>query len=169
MKSGTPLPMLFAFLTFWMTSLAMLMVLPSNMTEPASVRITLDFPLAAARAMQAANPSLRFCFVSGRSADPTEHRRSLFARIKGRAERQLAELGLPLFVSRPGYIRPTALSKTRQDFARFLAPIGTLLGLLNADYSANCDQLAHCLLDVAKHGSDHSLLVNSELRGWQMR
>ncbi len=25
------------------------------------------------------------------------------------------------------------------------------------------------LLDVAKHGADHSLLVNSELRAWRMR
>jgi len=25
------------------------------------------------------------------------------------------------------------------------------------------------LLDAAKHGADHSLLVNSELRAWRMR
>ncbi len=137
--------------------------------EAAYIRTTFDMPLAAARAMQAANPALRFCFVSGRGADPTEQRRSLFARIKGRAERQLALLGLPLFVFRPAYIRPTAASGPRQDFARWLAPIGSLLRLLSADNAIDCDQLARCLLDVAKHGADHSLLVNSELRAWRMR
>jgi uncharacterized protein YbjT (DUF2867 family) len=137
--------------------------------ETAYIRTTLDVPLAAARAMHAANPEMRFCFVSGRSADPTEQRRSLFARIKGRAERQLAQVGLPLFVFRPGYIRPTAVSGPRKDLARFQAPIGTLLALFNADYAVDCDQLARCLLDVAKHGADHALLVNRELRTWSAR
>ncbi|WP_431289093.1 epimerase [Roseateles chitinivorans] len=133
------------------------------------VRITLDYPLAAARALQAMNPHLRFCFVSGRSADPTEQRRSLFARIKGRAERQLAETGLPVFVFRPGYIRPTAVSGARKDFARFLAPVGSLLSLFSADYAVDCDQLARALLDVARRGTDHPLILNSELRAWPAR
>jgi uncharacterized protein YbjT (DUF2867 family) len=135
----------------------------------AYTRVTLDYPLAAARAMFAANSHLRFCFVSGRSADPTERRRSLFARIKGRAERRLSELGGPLFVFRPGYIRPTARSGPRKDLARFLAPVGTLLSLLGADYSVDCDQLARCLLDVAKHGASRMVLVNSQLRAWPVR
>jgi uncharacterized protein YbjT (DUF2867 family) len=130
---------------------------------------TVDFPLAAARAMHAANPHMRFCFVSGRSADPTEQRRSLFARMKGRAERLLADVGLPIFIFRPGYIRPTAVSGPRKDFARFLAPIGALVALLGDEYAIDCDQLARCLLDVAQHGAQHSLLVNSELRAWSER
>jgi uncharacterized protein YbjT (DUF2867 family) len=137
--------------------------------EAAYIRTTVDVPLAAARAMHDANPNLRFCFVSGRSADPTEQRRSLFARIKGRAERKLAEVGLPLFIFRPGYIRPTAISGSRKDLARFLAPVGTLLSLFSADYAIDCDRLAYCLLDVAQHGADHALLVNSELRAWPVR
>ncbi|RKU01296.1 epimerase [Burkholderia sp. Nafp2/4-1b] len=135
----------------------------------AYMRVTLDYPLAAARAMFAANPRLRFCFVSGRSADPTEQRRSLFACIKGRAERQLSELDAPIFIFRPGYIRPTARSGPRKDLARFLAPVGALFSLLGADYSVDCDQFARCLLDVAKHGADRALLVNSELRAWPMK
>lgn len=134
--------------------------------EEEYIRITHDYALAAAMAMHAANPHLRFCFVSGRSADPTERRSSLFARIKGRTERQLAELGGPVFVFRPGYIRPTARSGPRKDLARLFAPIGAFVSLFNDDFSVDCDQLARCLLDVAKHGADHSLLTNSELRGW---
>ena len=46
------------------------------------VVITHDYAVAAAAAMIAANPRLRFCFVSGRSADPTEKASQLYARIK---------------------------------------------------------------------------------------
>ncbi len=130
------------------------------------VRITLDYTLAAARAMYAANPHLRFCFLSGRGADPTEQRSTLFARIKGRTERELAQLQRPLFVFRPGYIRPTARSGPRKDFARFFAPVGTVLSWLSRDFSVDCDQLASCLLDVAKHGAGQGLLTNHEIRNW---
>ncbi len=135
--------------------------------KDAYVRITLDYALAAARAMRAYNPLMRFCFVSGRSADPTEQRAALYAKIKGRTERRLGELDGPLFVFRPGYIRPTARSGPRKDLARLLAPIGSLLSLFSADYSIDCDQLAYCLLDVAKYGADHGLLTNGELRAWK--
>jgi uncharacterized protein YbjT (DUF2867 family) len=137
--------------------------------KEAYTRITLDYAVAAARAMYASNPAMRFCFVSGRSADPTERRPSLQAKIKGRSERKLGELGGPLFVFRPGYIRPTARTGPRKDFARLLAPIGAMLSLLGDDYSVDCDQLASCLLDVAKYGADHPLLINKELRSWQAR
>jgi uncharacterized protein YbjT (DUF2867 family) len=133
------------------------------------VRVTLHYPLAAARAMRAANPHLRFCFVSGRSADPTERKRSLFARIKGRAERELGESGIPLFIFRPGYIRPTVRTGPRRDAARLLAPVGALFSLLGADYSVDGDRLAACLLDVAKHGADRGLLLNVDLRAWKGR
>jgi uncharacterized protein YbjT (DUF2867 family) len=130
-------------------------------------RITLDYAVAAAKAMYASNPQMKFCFVSGRSADPTEQRSSLQAKIKGRTERKLAELGGLLFVFRPGYIRPTARTGPRKDFARLLAPIGAIFSLFGEDYSVDCDKLAYCLLDVAKYGADHTLLVNREFLNWK--
>lgn len=139
----------------------------TQVREAEYIRITLDYALAAARAMYAANPQLRFCFLSGRGADPDEQQKTLFARIKGRAERQLAELGRPVFVFRPAYIRPTALSGPRKDLARFFTPIGSLISLFSKDFSVDCDQLARCLLGVAQHGSNVTLLENRAIRDWQ--
>ncbi|KAG9574253.1 hypothetical protein KCV01_g18305, partial [Aureobasidium melanogenum] len=157
--SGTPL-------TEYDACIWCLGVSQTQVDKESYVRITLDYTLAAAQAMYAANPSLRFCFVSGRSADPTEKSTSLFAKIKGRTERLLGELNGPLYIFRPGYIRPTARSGPRKDFARWLGFIGSLIALFDADKAVDCDQLAHCLIDIAKHGADHSLLVNSEIRSW---
>lgn len=136
--------------------------------EASYKRITLDYAMAAAKAMYAANPALRFCFVSSRSADPTEQRSSLQAKIKGRTERRLAQLGGPLFIFRPGYIRPTAHSGPRKDLGRLLAPIGALISLLGEDYSVDCDQFARCLLAIAKDGADHVLFLNREVRSWDL-
>lgn len=128
------------------------------------IRITHDYARAAAEAMYSDNPYLRFCFVSGRSADPTEKRRSLYAKIKGRTERSLGKLSGPLYIFRPGYIRPTKCTGPRKDFARFLAPIGSFISLFDEDYSVDGDQLASCLLAVAKQGADKTLFTNLNIR-----
>ena len=74
------------------------------------VRITFDYAVAAANAMFTASPGLRFCFLSARGADQTERTPVRFARIKGRTERALDELGGRVFHFRPAYIAPTARS-----------------------------------------------------------
>jgi len=131
-------------------------------------RITVDYPIAAAAALFATSPWLRFCFVSGRSADPSGKNPALFARVKGRAERRLSELGGQVFSFRPGYIRPSASSVERKDLGRLLAPIAALIGRFTDDFSVDCDQLARCLLDVAKHGSDQDPLINRAIRTWAL-
>lgn len=138
-----------------------------GVTEAEYTKITCDYTVAGATAMLAANPALRFCFVSGRNADPTEKSSKLFGRIKGRTERKLSELSERAVQFRPGYIRPTKTSGPRRDLARFFAPIGTLMGLFTPDFSVDCDQLARCLLDVAKQGSSQPVLENAAIRTWR--
>ena len=132
------------------------------------VKITHDYAVAAAAAMIAANPNLRFCFVSGRSADPTEKASQLQARIKGRTERTLSEkYPRNVVIFRPGYIKPSRQSGPRKDFARFAAPIAAVMGLFIKDFSVDCDQLARCLLGIAKNGTDRTLLDNRAIIDWR--
>jgi uncharacterized protein YbjT (DUF2867 family) len=131
------------------------------------VRITLDYTRAGAAAMWAATPKLRFCFVSGRGADPTEQSRVLFAGIKGRAERMLSEMNPHTLIFRPAYIRPTARTGRPRGFARYFTPVGNLITRFDPDFSVDCDQLAACLLDVAKNGAAATLFDNQAIRLWQ--
>lgn len=131
------------------------------------VVITHDYAVAAAEAMITANPHMRFCFVSGLSADPSEKASQLQARIKGRTERSLSERHpRNVFVFRPGYIKASRQSGPRKDFARFAAPIAAVMGLFIRDFSVDCDQLARCLLGVAKGGGDRRLLDNRAILDW---
>jgi uncharacterized protein YbjT (DUF2867 family) len=126
----------------------------------------LDYSLAAATALRAAQPGLRFCFVSGRGADPGEKAGALHRDIKGCAERRLFELGREIYTFRPAYIRPTRATGPRRDVARFLAPTGSLLAWWDEDLAVDCDRLAACLLDVAKHGAGERVLENRAIRTW---
>lgn len=137
-----------------------------SLSDREYAEVTVDYAVAAARALFAANQRARFCFVSGRSADPEERSKLLFARVKGRAERELHALGGEVYVFRPGYIQPTRKSGSRKDGARFFQPIGAMFAWLAPQLAVGCDQLAACLLDVASHGAGERLLLNPTLRTW---
>jgi uncharacterized protein YbjT (DUF2867 family) len=137
----------------------------AGIDEAEYIKITLDYTLAAARALYAASPHARFLLVTGRSSDPDEQGKSLFSRIKGRSERQLTELAPSnAFVFRPGYIRPTERSVPRKDIGRFFAPIFGVIDSFTDNLSIDCDALAHALLAVAKKGSTEHLFGNAAMK-----
>jgi len=73
------------------------------------IRITHDFPVAAAKAMSGLSDQFNFVYVSGEGADPTEKGRALFAKIKGRTETALLNISssqpsLNIYNVRPGAI-----------------------------------------------------------------
>lgn len=150
----------------WDACIWCLGVSQTAVSEARYVEITHDYAVRAASAMFAANPNMRFCFVSGRGADPTEQATRLFGRIKGRTERALAVLSPRVTSFRPAYIKPTRATGPRRDAARYLAPIGTVLSWISDDLSVDCDQLARCLIGVARHGSLAPMLDNRAIRAW---
>jgi uncharacterized protein YbjT (DUF2867 family) len=69
-------------------------------------QITHDYVLACARVAAIANPSIRFCFVSGHGASATSAQP--WARVKAETEHDLdAMFGSRLTIFRPGYVYPS--------------------------------------------------------------
>jgi hypothetical protein len=96
-------------------------------TEAEYHTITVDYAVAAAKAMIAANKNFSFHFISGRRADQTMKSSVLFARVKGEAEVELSKLGVPnLLIWRPGMILP--LHPKIGSEATFTYKVGTTLG-----------------------------------------
>jgi uncharacterized protein YbjT (DUF2867 family) len=109
----------------------------SGMTEARYTLMTYEYTLAAARVLHARNPAMRFCFVSGAGANDTDKRSSMWARVKGKTENALREVGFKeVVVFRPAFIRALRGSKPRGLLYRMLylllglfLPIFRLLGL----------------------------------------
>jgi uncharacterized protein YbjT (DUF2867 family) len=57
-----------------------------GMTEDDYRHVTYDLTMAAARSLHRLNPKLAFIYVSGAGTDSTEAGRSMWARVKGKAE-----------------------------------------------------------------------------------
>jgi uncharacterized protein YbjT (DUF2867 family) len=78
-----------------------------GMKEDKYTHITYDTTLAFAKALLAYNPNMVFTYVSGSHTDSSEKGRSMWARVKGKTENDLAKLGFKgEYNFRPGIMLP---------------------------------------------------------------
>ncbi len=79
----------------------------AGLTEARYAEVTHDYTVAAARVLREQSPGLCFVFVSGTGADETDKGRTMWARVKGRAENAILGMGFAdAVVFRPAMIRP---------------------------------------------------------------
>ncbi|KAK7063932.1 ARM repeat-containing protein [Favolaschia claudopus] len=123
------------------------------------IRITYDYPLAAAKAFSTLSKDRKFNFVYVSGADQTEKTFTLFGKIKGRAELALRKLPsessystLRVFNVRPGFVDPSPLADKREQSALIRFSHAVLTPLLRALAPSNvspADVLAQVLVDLA--------------------
>jgi len=132
----------------------------TQVSKPEYIRITYDYPLAAAKAFStlSENNKFNFVYVSGEGADPTEKGATLFSKIKGRAEVALRALpstpsysALNIFNVRPGYVDPPAEQRSSLSLTkRVLTGVaGPIFRVLAPDRVSPADSLANVLVDLA--------------------
>ena len=79
----------------------------AGMSEEEYTRVTYDLTMAAAEPLARLNPGMTFIFVSGAGTDSTERGRTMWARVKGRAENALLRMPFKAaYMFRPGIIQP---------------------------------------------------------------
>ncbi len=124
--------------------------------------ITFDYTMAAAKAMLAANPNITFIFLSGMGADTTEKSKTIFARVKGKAENALLKLPFKrLHSARPGGIVPVN-PKKKMPWVQ-TALLRAMLFLM-PKYAIDTVQLAKAMINLAKRGHKDFILENQALK-----
>lgn len=137
----------------------------SQVSKAKYEEITYGYALAAAKAIQQANPSMAFIFVSGAGADSTEQSRTLFARIKGKAENALKKLGMStLYIARPGGIKPVHQNPNAPFIYKLFTPVFPVLEWLMPSKVISSVQLGKALLHLIKHGHEQQTLENPALQ-----
>lgn len=137
----------------------------SQVKKEEYIVITYDYAIAAAKAMLAANPGIKFIFLSGDGADQNEKARSLFGRIKGRTEKQLATMGFRhLYFARPGAIWPKHQNPNAPFIYKLFIPLFPVLNLFFSSAIIKSDALAKALIKLAETGSDKMILDNKDLK-----
>ncbi len=79
----------------------------AGLSEALYTKMTYDFTLALARELYKINPKMTFTYVSGEGTDSSEKGRQMWARVKGKTENDILNLGFKqAFAFRPGAIIP---------------------------------------------------------------
>jgi len=123
-------------------------------------RITYDFTIEAARVLQKLNPGSTFCFLSGMGTDETQKSRLMWARIKGKAEKDLGNFNFRLYNFRPGYIHPVKGYKGGSVLGKILYPF-----IRNsAKMCVRAEEFGLAMIRAALSGYEKHTLENTDIR-----
>ena len=90
--------------------------------EAEYTKITFDIAKTLADTLNKLNPETTFCYISGAGTDSTEKGKSMWARVKGRTENYILNLGFRrAYAFRPGIIIPTKGLKNTLSFYKYLS------------------------------------------------
>ncbi|KAI0707543.1 hypothetical protein C8T65DRAFT_808914 [Cerioporus squamosus] len=151
-----------------------------GMSEEAYTELTYDFTLSAARALKEAGAGspekpFRFVFISGEGADPTGKSGQMWAKVKGRVERELPELfegtNMTAHIYRPGYFFPSKKYpedrlNQRGTLMRVAdVAMGPLLKTLTPSLYSPIEDLGRFAVEVAKgRWPQQTLFKNADMR-----
>jgi len=94
---------------------------------------------------------------------------SLYGKIKGRTERELAKLNPNLFCFRPAVIKPSRRGEKMPLGAALFTPVAWVVDRLTDGFSVETAALARCMIDVAKNGAEQAIFDNRAIRNWPSR
>ncbi|MEW6429898.1 MAG: NAD(P)H-binding protein [Myxococcota bacterium] len=139
----------------------------SGMNEADYRKVTVDLPVAAAKALHAKSPGAVFCFISGAGTDATAQGRTMWARVKGEAENALQRIGFKaVYCFRPGYIQPmdgiTSKTPSYRWMYRFTTPLYPLFKGMKKVVTTT-RQLGFAMVEVAQRGWPTPVLESADI------
>ncbi len=93
----------------------------AGQSESEYVHFTYDYAMELAKTLYAINPNMTFNYVSGQGTDSTEKGRMMWARVKGKTENDLLNMGFKqAYMFRPGAIIPLRGIKSKTKSYQFM-------------------------------------------------
>ena len=127
--------------------------------------ITIDYPVALAKAVYTHSPASKFILLSGAGADRTEKSKVMFAKDKGIAENKLFDIyGNQFHSARPGYIYPVIKRKEPNLSYAFFRMMYPIIKLLGKKYSITSLELAKAIFVIGMTQQDQIIFENNELK-----
>ena len=138
-----------------------------GMKEPEYTRLTYELTIGFTTMLQQQNPGMTFCYVSGTGTDNSEQGRLMWARVKGRTENGILNMGFKgAYMFRPGVIQPFDDIKAKANavnvFYAIFRPVFYLLRPF-PDVVTDTRRLGRAMVRVAKDGFRQVILENREI------
>lgn len=143
-------------------------VTSAGMSEADYTRTTHDLTLAIARPLAERSPQATFVFVSGMGADSSESSRTMWARIKGKAENAVMRLPFrAVYVLRPGFVQPLHGIRSRTRAYNMLyaviRPFVPVIRMFYAKHMTTTENVGRAMLNVVRAGDERKLLTCQQI------
>ncbi|HTD99418.1 MAG TPA: NAD-dependent epimerase/dehydratase family protein [Mucilaginibacter sp.] len=130
-----------------------------GMKEPEYYKLTYTMTLNVAQTLSKLNPDMTFCYVSGAGTDSTEKGSSMWARVKGKTENDLAKLPFKqAFAFRPGLMKPTKGQKNILSLYKYLGWLYPIIHALFPGTACTLAEVGQAMINVTLHGFEKQVL-----------
>lgn len=126
-------------------------------------KITVDYAVQFAAAVEKNSPQSTFCLLSGAGADRKEKSKAPFARFKGMAENKIQKMNLNFYTFRPAYIYPVTPRDEPNMLYKASRILYPLIKLFGNNASITSVELATALFNVGINGADKEILENRDI------
>ncbi|MDN5203424.1 epimerase [Fulvivirgaceae bacterium BMA10] len=135
----------------------------AGLKEEQYTKLTHTFTLSLAKELLILNKDMTFNYVSGEGTDSSEKGRGMWARVKGKTENDLLNLGFAqAFMFRPGAIIPLRgvepSSKLYKFLIRYLKWLIKLIKMIAPKAVVDTTQIGLAMINVTKNGYDKRVL-----------
>ncbi len=140
----------------------------AGLSEKKYRTITYDYTLSLAKTLHHLNPKMICTYVSGAGTDSTEKGRTMWARVKGKTENDLLDLGFrQAYMFRPGAIIPLRGIKSRTKSYQFLYDyfmwLVKLVKTISPNSVVNTTQIGLAMIHAALHGYEKKILTPKDI------
>jgi uncharacterized protein YbjT (DUF2867 family) len=138
-----------------------------GMKEPEYARMTYDLTTGFAGVLLRQNPGMTFCYISGAGTDSNEQGRLMWARVKGRTENTLLQMGFSrAYMFRPGMIQPFDGIRAKSNAVNVMYAIFRPLYFLLRSFPGmvtDTRRLGRAMVRVAKEGYHKPILESRDI------
>ncbi len=140
----------------------------AGMSEDQYKKITYDYTIALATILFELNPGMTFNYVSGVGTDSTENGRMMWARVKGKTENDLINMGFKqVFAFRPGMIIPLrnikSSTKSYQFMYDYFMWLVKLVKLLSPNSVVNTTQIGLAMINSISSNYNKNILKPKDI------
>ncbi|MTI40268.1 NAD-dependent epimerase/dehydratase family protein [Fulvivirga lutimaris] len=140
----------------------------AGLDEAKYAEITHSYTINLAKTIYDLNPKMTITYVSGQGTDSSEKGRMMWARVKGKTENDLLNMGFSqAFMFRPGTIIPLkgirSSTKLYQFFYDYFMWLIKLIKLVAPNTIVNTTQLGLAMINVTKAGYTKKILSPKDI------
>jgi hypothetical protein len=136
-----------------------------GMKEPEYYKLTYTLTMYVAETLAPLNREMTFCYISGVGTDSSEKGRSMWAKVKGKTENNLAKLPFKqVYHFRPGMLRPTPGLKNVHKSFKYFNWLYPALRLFLPAYVGTLQELGLAMIHVVNNGYPKQVLEVKDIR-----